>query len=372
MKILKSIIIFLFCSPFLFAQDSYPNNEWFEIPTKVKFLEGYEGGTYQNRHWSRMVYNSIDGNMYFYEGYLNSKMQIPQTIYGNTIYKIDLEKKLIEMKVMSNWKKKEGKDGEWFNESGIEAPFDRHTYGCFVYVDKLDGILMSHGASGGNSARVQDSWLFSFKENKWEKFPSVGDIKGSNSNFENHLMYLPGDDKVYMTSRQVKDVILYRHKFGEKEWAKLERMKIEGMQTGVALWSANGKADTKRKRYVFIGGSIKDKEGVVTGANKFIVFNFEKESFETLEPASEEVPAGFIRVPYFVYDSENDVYIVHANKNEVGTWVFNPNDNKWKKIEVGKGPDGDEFCEYDTKRKMMIVQSKGKVFGLKLDLKSIK
>ncbi len=372
MKVIKSIIIFLLCSPFVLAQEVYPTNEWFEIPTKINLMEGFTGGNFQNRHWSRMVYNSNDGNCYFYEGYLNSKMQIPQTIYGNTIYKIDLEKKLIEMKVMSNWKKKEGKEGEWFNDSGLETPFDRHTYGCFIYVDKLDGILMSHGASGGNSVRVQDTWLFSFKNNKWETFPTVGDIKGPNSNFENHLMYLPGDDKVYLTSRQVKDVILFRHTFGTKEWTKLERIKIEGMQTGVALWGANGKVDTKRKRFVFIGGAIKNKDATVSGANNFITFNFTTESFETLVPSSEVAPGGFIRVPYLVYDVENDVYIVHANKNEVGTWVFNPNDNKWKKIEVGKGPDGDEFSEYDIKRKLMIVQHKGKVYGLKLDLKTIK
>jgi hypothetical protein len=372
MKVCRSVIMLLLSYPFLWAQDAYPTNEWFEIPVTINLMKGYEEGKFQNRHWSRMVYNSIDGNCYFYEGYLNSKLQIPQTIYGNSLYKIDLEKKIIEMKAISNWKKKDGKEGEWFNDSGAQTPFDRHTYGCFLFVDKLDGILMTHGASGGNSVLVQDTWLFSFKNNKWEVFPSVGSIAGPNSNFENHLMYLPGDDKVYMTSRKVKDVVVYRHTFGTKEWNSLEIKKLEGMQTAVAFWGANGKVDTKRKRFVFIGGAIKNKDAPMTGANNFIVFNFTTESFETLVPASEVAPAGFIRVPYLAYDVENDVYIVHDSKSDIGTWVFNPNDNKWKKIEVGKGPDGDEFSEYDTKRKMMIVQNKGKVFGLKLDLKTVK
>lgn len=349
-------LLMLLSFAYSFDTKSMITNEWVEIKPTIKFSEGYEIGRpyYQSRSWTRMTYNSQSQKLFFYDGYMNMTFNIPQTIYANTLYEADFETDTIRMVLTSNWRRDTVRSltnpdsliTYWYNPDSVShpKPFDRHTYGCFLYAAHTNSIYIANGASGGNAKRVQDCWRYSFDESRWIFVDTVRrHLTCCNTEYENHLMHIPGSNKMYQTIRCQNDhICVWELNLDSHTWTKLANLAQSNQ-----LWGAMGTADTKRNRYVFYAGRV---GGVAS--NELNVYYPAEHRVQKLVPKSDSVPGG-AAYPYFAYDQKNDVYLLHGS--EIGTWVYEPDTDLWKKINTVRNPLNNRLMEYHADKNAFVA-----------------
>jgi hypothetical protein len=310
------------------------DNEWIELPTSVAASPGLEG-SYQQRGWCTLRFAPGLDTLFFYEGFQQAERG-DYCIYANALYELDPTDGIARQRTLSNWYCDDS-GGYRKLEGQSESPVDRHTYAQFAYAASTGRVYMIAGAASrfDQADQPYDFWSYAPADGGvWERMPesypgaeadraaSVGPYTG------NLLHHSPTDTLYYFMSASR----IHRYAIDSGEWSTISDAPGSEEVTEVG---GHGLYDSERDRFAFYGNNWHPEDA---GSTEFAFFDVASESWQlAVVPPAPDGPPPKSYAP-IEYDSENDVYLLHAGWKQNDTWVYDPKLETWSAIATSTAP----------------------------------
>jgi hypothetical protein len=361
---MKNLLLFLIISLIgrqnisSFETSNMEVNKWVKITPKWKKPIGISG-SFQERGWCTMRFNSQNKTFIFYEGFGPSDHG-NYCIYANSLYQYYPTTDTIEVASLSNWYCNAGSAGTDISPLASNAinptPRDRHTTNQFAYSPTDNRVYLCHGASKSNQ-HPHDFWSYSFEKQKWENLGAApGGTEGWECTCSQNLIYNPNTDELYLFLGRSS---LYVYGIKSKAWRKVNLNLGAAGEVG-----SHGTFDTKRNIFVFYGNDYTSND---VGSTMFAFFDAKTNTWLNKAPSGNWPPAK--SYASLEYNSKFDVYMLHGGYNQNDTWIYEPVAGEWTKIVSATNPDPSAmkgtYLSYDSTRNILATLSGGNMWLFK-------
>jgi hypothetical protein len=308
--------------------------------------------------------------MILYDGYVDASR--PENIYANAIWMYDPEANTLALEKVSNWYRSGGVTVALPENSTDPTPYDRHSYGNFIYAPDKDALYLFGGANttAALNGYLGDSWRYSFATHTWTQitagFPANPYVCLENTaayDPERHKMVVTGADYsrgFQVPSRHVAELDVNTQLWTTSSVALMPHAALGGMADMATCW------DPVRKVIWMFGGSGESGQQL----NELYSYNPATATFTTI-PVSGSWPSAR-RFTHLAYDTNNNVVIMHGGvTNATGpdttltdTWALNPATAAWSQLTPSLSPPASAtqyamHMDYDPVRNVFVLEQNG-------------
>lgn len=335
---------------------SIPSNTWVKqaAPSQVT-LPGF-AGAFQARGWNHMVYDPLGKRTILFDGYMDASR--PYSIYANALWTYDVLANRLSLEKVNNWARINGITTALPANSTDPTPFDRHSYGCTVFVPETNRLYMWGGANSSiANDYIGDTWVYDFATKAWHE--ATGTTHPFNA-FEQTSTYDPNTHRFVVYGGATAS-------YGSGDAAWLFDVTTELWEkattasTPPARMSQSMVFDSMRRvSYVFGGGTVYPNPG-----NEMWVFDASSRVWQQLLP--QNTPPSVRRFASMAYDSRHDIVMLWGGVNSTtalnDTWLYRPSTRQWQQLLPPASPTNanmsNEDLVYDPDNDVFILHQNG-------------
>lgn len=335
---------------------SIPSNTWVKQPTPAQTtLPGFTG-TFQARGWNHMVYDPLGKRMILFDGYMDAAH--PYSIYANALWTYDVLANRLSLEKVNNWARINGITTALPANATDPTPFDRHSYGCTVFVPETNRLYMWGGANSSiANDYIGDTWVYDFATKAWHQ---VNAATHPFNVFEQMSTYDPNTHRFVVYGGATAS-----YGSGDAAWL---------LDVTTELWEKATTASTpparmsqsmvfdsmRRVSYVFGGGTVYPNPG-----NEMFVFDASARVWQQVLPQNS--PPSVRRFASMAYDSRHDIVMLWGGINSTSvlndTWLYRPSTRQWQQLLPPASPPNanmsNEDLIYDPDNDVFILHQNG-------------
>ncbi len=363
------------------AVKKFPANQWVMESVNVVIPEKWNQGRYLFiNSYGSIVYCESLGTAITVDGYTYAPQgKAPTNNYADSVYTYNPMKNELELFRKNNWRA--GQRGTQlettsypFDENKTDpTPCPRHIYKGITWVAETDTFYLINGANAGvpnkhpkyeenMGTTTSTFWSLDIKTKKWKLLerPAVKRLDV----YETILTSIPNTNKLIYIDEW--NVISYDIK--EEKWTPMMGngpSPVKSLKNGSAVL-----VDSKRQKIIFYGGAawkpVKENPPSLT-SNQLYAYDVASNTFETITGEG-TVELGKMRPCAYLAKIDKYFYLTTT-----GQYLFDPTNNKWKKLNIGLPDVPHQWCymTYDTKRDLIIMNDGRKWGVLRLDESSL-